>query len=166
MKIALASKSQKKIDAVRLAFGGKAEILAFKAPSGVNEQPIGDETLQGAQNRIAFIREACPDADLYVSIENGLFEENGDFVDKAVVTLSTRDGKTSTTYSDGVTFPKEFVIQTRDRDGGFKQWTVGKTMAEAGHVSDDGDPHKDLAGRSRVSFLNEAARRAARQFRM
>lgn len=172
MKIALASESGKKIAAVRHAFGDAAEIVTFKAPSGVNEQPIGDETLRGAQNRIAFIQAACPDADLHISIENGLFlerTENGlEYVDRAIVTIAKKDGNISTTKSDGVTFPEEYVNQTRHRDGGFEEWTVGQIMAEAGIVPDHADPHRDLdpQGRSRVDFLNNAARKAAASLNM
>jgi non-canonical (house-cleaning) NTP pyrophosphatase len=168
MKIALASESAKKVAAIRLAFGEAAEIVTFKAPSGVNEQPIDDETLRGAKNRIDFIKAACPDADIFVSIENGLFLEDGEYVDRAVVTIAKADGEPSTTFSDGVIFPKDSVLKTERREGGFAEWTVGKTMMEDGIVTDDADPHADLDPdhRSRVDFLNEAAQKAAASLKL
>ena len=91
MKIALASQSRKKIDAVKLAFQEVAgvELLTIKAPSNVHEQPLGDETFQGARNRLAFTRQACADADIYISIENGLFMRGGPtWLDRKVAELS------------------------------------------------------------------------------
>ncbi|MBK68150.1 MAG: hypothetical protein CMP22_08495 [Rickettsiales bacterium] len=162
MIIALASTSSKKVDAVKLAFGESVNLIARKVESGVNEQPIGDETMQGADNRIEFLKAALPTADFFISIENGLFKEAGQYVDRAVVTIEDKSGNRFTTLSEGVVFPTEFVEKTREREGGFEKWTVGKTMMEAGIVSDDGDPHKDLdpEGRSRVYFLNQAVQAA------
>lgn len=157
MKVALASQSGKKIEAVKLAFADVSnfELITIKAPSGVNEQPIDNETFEGASNRIAFTKAACPDADLYISIENGLFLENQNFVDRAVVTIESHFGTAETTLSDEVVFPTASVEKTSNRDGGFVKWTVGKTMAEDGIVKDDADPHLCLSGKSRVEFLNE-----------
>jgi non-canonical (house-cleaning) NTP pyrophosphatase len=156
MKIALASQSRKKIDAVKLAFQEVAgvELLTIKAPSNVHEQPLGDETFQGARNRLAFTRQACADADIYISIENGLFMQDGKFVDKAVVTVETANGEVQTTLSDGVEFPIEYVEKTSNRKGDFKEWTVGETMAEAGIVQDNADPHL---------CLNETTRKAVKK---
>ena len=164
MKVVLASTSEKKISALKKAFlevvGLEIEPITVKALSGVNEQPINDETYEGAFNRIEFIKAAHPDADLWMSIENGLFEIDNKYYDQAVVTAEKSDGTLVMGLSDGVVFPKIYVEMTRDRDGGFKEWTVGKTMAEHGIVKDHADPHLCLSGKSRVDYLNEAAKRA------
>ncbi len=172
MQIVLASQSQIKIDAVSLAFnesmGANAayDLIALKAPSNVNEQPIGFETMRGAQNRIDFIKAARPNADFYVSIENGLFPEHCDFIDYAVVTIEDSNGKSATTRSKGIIFPKFYVLQTRYREGGFKQWTVGKTMMEAGEVKNHADPHKCISGISRVDLINQATRHAVHKLKL
>lgn len=162
MKIILASQSRVKINAVEKAFNdvGQFNLITAKAPSGVNEQPIGYETMRGAMNRIDFIKAVHPDADLYISIENGLFPEHCDFIDYAVVTISDKNGKTSTTKSKGVLFPKHYVLKTRYRNGGFAQWTVGQTMMDAGIVKNNADPHICLSGESRVDLLDAAVRHA------
>ncbi len=167
MKVVLASESKKKIAAVTHAFNNLSsfELVTLNAPSNVNEQPVGEETLVGAKNRIAFAIAAHPDAEIYVSIENGLFEENGAFVDKAVVVLKTAEGNEIAAMSDGVVFPSEYVEKTRERRGGFAKWTVGKTMAEHGVVQDDGDPHLELSGRPRQTYLEEAISKALSQLK-
>jgi inosine/xanthosine triphosphatase len=165
MKIVLASTSPVKIDACKAAFGTAAgiDLVTVKAPSGVNEQPMNDETLRGAFNRLAHARAAVPGADFYVSIENGIFEEKGRYIDRAVVTVMDKSGTTATTYSDGVEFPRDSVEETRRR--GFDQWTVGKVMQEQGIVRQHDDPHLDLGGKSRVSHINETMAKAVLNLR-
>src|SRR6187399_2170582 len=92
LKIVLASTSAVKLDACRAAFGDEAEIITVKAPSGVGEQPMNGETVTGAFNRIAAAKKLVPDADLYVSIENGIFEEKGHDIDRPVVVVSRAAG--------------------------------------------------------------------------
>lgn len=161
MKIVLASTSAVKLEALRAAFGASAEIVTLKAPSGVNEQPLNAETLTGAFNRIGAAREAVPDADLYVSIENGIFEEEGRFIDKPVVTVAKAQGAPEVTYGEGVEFPRGSVEEARRR--GFDQWTVGKVMQEQGLVRQHDDPHLDLSGKSRAEYIRDAVVAAAKK---
>ena len=159
----LTSTSAVKIEACRSAFShlGELKIIPVKVQSGVPEQPIGQETLTGAYNRIGAAEHAVPNADLYVSIENGVFPEGGRYVDRAVVVLKS-PSKTEVAYSDGVEFPTASVDEARKR--GFDKWTVGKVMQELGVVSKHDDPHLDLAGKSRSSYLTETVQQAAAHF--
>ena len=159
MKIVLASPSAVKLEACRAAFGDDAEIVTVKAPSGVNEQPMNGETVTGAFNRIAAAKQMAPGADLYVSIENGVFEEDGHCIDRPVVVVSRGQGDPQVTYGDGVEFPKESVDEARRR--GFDKWTVGKIMEEQGIVRQHDDPHLSLSGKSRAEYLRATVRAAA-----
>ena len=167
MKIVIASTSEKKVNAVKKAFTNfkDIEIVTIKAPSGVNEQPMNEETLKGAHNRLHYARKDVPDADIYISIENGIFTEGNKYIDKAVVTIMTAKGELVTAMSDGVEFPSEFVYLTKQKPGGLKDWTVGKVMAEHGYVQDHADPHYDLSGKSRVEYLDQALDRAIKRLR-
>ena len=78
MKIVLASASPVKVAACHKAFDGLApdvELVAVEAASEINEQPINEETMRGARNRLNNAKKIEPEADFYVSIENGIFEE-------------------------------------------------------------------------------------------
>jgi non-canonical (house-cleaning) NTP pyrophosphatase len=154
VKIVLASTS-----AVRAAFGDAADIVTIKAPSGVNEQPMNSETVTGAFNRIAIAKAQVPGADLYVSIENGIFDEQGHCIDRPVVVVSREMGDAQVTYGEGVEFPKDSVDETRRR--GFDKWTVGKVMEEQGIVKKHDDPHLSLSGKSRVEYLRATVKAAA-----
>lgn len=158
LKIVLASTSAVKLDACRRAFGPEVDIVTVKVPSGVSEQPMDQETLQGAHNRIAAARVEVPGADFYVAIESGVFDEGTAFVDRALVVLEHQTGLRYHTVSDGVIFPDAAVEEARRR--GLDKWTVGKVMAEQGTVVSHDDPHLTLAGRSRAEYLYEAVRRA------
>lgn len=156
MKIVLASTSSLKLQAVQQAFGPDVKVVTVSVPSGVNEQPFGDETLRGARNRIAGARVAHPEADCYVSIESGIFEiispdGRTEYIDRAVIVMENTAEAEWVRYSEGVTFPRGCVEEAQRR--GFDAWTVGEVMAELGIVKNHADPHLDLVGRSRVSFL-------------
>lgn len=159
MKVVIASTSELKVQAVKNAFNDPSiEFIAVKADSNVSEQPMNEQTLTGAFNRIDDARRLSPGADFYVSIENGIFEEDGKFIDRAIVTIGNETSDPVVTYSDGVEFPKNAVEETRKR--GFDQWTVGKVMAEMLIVKSHSDPHLDLSGKSRVAYITETAEKA------
>lgn len=158
MKVVLASTSAVKVAACRTAFGEAHDIVPVKVPSGVAEQPTDQETLVGAFNRIQGARAAVPDADIYVSVENGIFKEDGKYIDRAIVTLAVGDAKPQVFYSDGVEFPEDCVEIARNR--GFNEWTVGKVMEELGIVAKHDDPHATLSGKSRVAYIDDVLKTA------
>lgn len=167
MKIALASTSEIKRVALSKVFGKAANIICYDAPSGVNDQPINEETFTGAQNRLEFIKAACPDADYYVSIENGVFTEKGGYIDRAVVSIYKANGQALTLCSDGLLIPDEIYNEARMRAGGFAKTTVGQILYERGIVQDANDPHKDLdpLGRSRGDFITKTAINVVKKLR-
>ncbi|MFA6512013.1 MAG: inosine/xanthosine triphosphatase [Patescibacteria group bacterium] len=60
-------------------FPGEEFLFAgVKVPSGVSDQPMGDdEMLKGARQRIIAAQRTNPDAEYYVGLEGGAFEESG-----------------------------------------------------------------------------------------
>jgi non-canonical (house-cleaning) NTP pyrophosphatase/glutathione synthase/RimK-type ligase-like ATP-grasp enzyme len=125
LRIVLASQSPVKLEALNKALLAKniyAEVVGVAAESGVPAQPMNEQTLQGAKNRLTHARHIVHDADLYVAIENGLFEEEGRFFDKAAILTETKDGSQRTTYSKSIECPAEYVEEARRR--GFDTTTV------------------------------------------
>lgn len=92
MKILVGSHNPVKIDAAKEAFGrffNDVEVIGHKVPSGVREQPIGDEeTFQGARNRahalVTYNKQKSIVADYCVGIEGGIFQLNHTWYDSAV----------------------------------------------------------------------------------
>ncbi len=158
MKIAVTSENKLKINAVEKAYlsiGIKPQIIGYTANSEVGEQPVNEQTLLGARNRIKSIKPKVENIDRIISIENGIFEENNKWLDKAVVILyNVKNDKEYIEYSDTVVFPNEYVKKARKI--GFNKITVGKIMAEEGYVLNPKDPHKSISGISRQTYLENA----------
>lgn len=131
MRIIVGTTSALKIEAVQAVFKDSI-ITGVKTSSGVPEQPIEDQTETGANNRLREARRLRPDADMYIGIENGIFYDNGNYIDKAIVIIENKDGEQQSACSLGVVFPEEFFLEAQRR--GFDSITVGQVMFEAGRV--------------------------------
>lgn len=155
MKIGVTSQNKLKVDAVKKAYsfiGDSLEVLGYEADSGVGEQPVGEQTLQGARNRISDIKSKIDGLDRIISIENGIFEENGKWLDKAVIVVyNPHDDKEHVAYSEPVIFPTKYVETARQK--GFNTTTVGQVMQDEGFVENRKDPHLTISGTSRQTYL-------------
>jgi hypothetical protein len=112
LKVAVASTGENKLDAVRGAFaelGLEVEVEGVLGTSDVPEQPIDAVTLEGAANRMDYIVKQRPEADFHVAIENGIFREGHEFIDRSIVMLRGPEG-TDTWQSQGVRVPRQFVV--------------------------------------------------------
>ncbi len=79
LKVAIATTSLEKIDGIRKGISrffnleeSEMKFYSISSVSGVPSQPFGDETYQGALNRVTDIREKIPEMDLYVGCEAGI----------------------------------------------------------------------------------------------
>jgi inosine/xanthosine triphosphatase len=82
MMIVVASKNEVKIEAAKRGFArmfpeDRFEIVGISVPSGVSDQPMGDEeTRRGAKNRLEAVKQAEPEADMWIAIEGGCADTN------------------------------------------------------------------------------------------
>jgi len=137
-------------------------IMNTSVPSGVPEQPLGQEAIDGALNRLAGIVKLGDGATrVCFAIENGLFKVSGtgnldlstlfdptaEYEDRAVVAIGL-PGRLPFVHispaEDAVRFPRDAVRAAHDAPGGFAEHTVGSILYEAGRVHDKQDPHIDL----------------------
>jgi hypothetical protein len=94
------------------------------------------------------------DADYYVAIENGIYNEAGHWIDKAVVIVINKAGDERIEMSIGVEFPKEYVEKAKA--AGFDKVTIGSVMFDAGFIKQKDDPHADLGDKKpRSDILKE-----------
>ena len=153
-------------------------VIGVKASSGINEQPVGNETEQGARNRIESARGLIPSElsstqKAFLSIESGIFPtEQGTLEDKAVAVIQLPDETSFVgTSPRGVEFPQEAVEAARAKEGGFEKNTVGSVIAEMyaakGITIDKQDPQSALTNgtftreEQMISAIREALLRAA-----
>lgn len=157
MKIVIGSKSAIKLAACKAVFP-KDKIIGVGVRSGVPEQPVSYETvLDALQRRLNCIKENN-NADVYIAIENGIYEIDGKWVDYPVVALSTRACPITVITGEGVEFPTVCVEEARRR--GFNNTTVGDIMAEHGIIKNTKDPHVCLTGKPRQVYLEETLKKA------
>lgn len=103
-RVAVASTNPVKLNAVRRGFARvfpdqQFEFILIPSQSGVSSQPMSDkETLQGALNRVEFVRQSAPEADFWVGLEGGAEEMDGRFFAFAWIVICGRDrmGKSRT----------------------------------------------------------------------
>lgn len=104
-KVIIASSNPIKVNVAKRAFSSvfpeeEFEFVAIPSESGVPDQPMNNETEQGALNRLTFIRTQHPDADYWISQEGGIYEEGDRLYNRAWIAVCDTDGyvaKSSTT---------------------------------------------------------------------
>jgi non-canonical (house-cleaning) NTP pyrophosphatase len=152
-------------------------IYGYKADSGVNEQPVGDdETVRGAWNRISHLmrdwrRVSRDQASILISIENGIVQTPARRVvgdDKSlsplnewldVAWIAVQDGESGETFfTSSASTPCNSDVVAAAAAKGFDTTTVGDIMAERYPSSDTKDPHFVLTGgvTRRSDILEEA----------
>jgi inosine/xanthosine triphosphatase len=97
MKVIVASTNPVKIEVARQAFlqvfpHEDPKIIGVSSDSGVPDQPFDDQVLRGAQNRLKNIVETHPQADYWISQEDGLYHEGGRLFNRAWILVRDRDG--------------------------------------------------------------------------
>lgn len=185
--VLVASTSKQKLNAVRRAFERaniNAEIIGKKAPSEINEQPIGyEETKLGALNRaknavVRLQREDNRKPDIVFGIESGLLHEdelgdeqvygvirNGDLIDVGIILMADMqnvpDVDNIKDYiveerTEGVVFPGEYISVAQQI--GFDTTTVGSIIKRNHPEVDDTDPQIFLTNgeASRADLLEKA----------
>lgn len=122
--IAVGSLNPVKIEAVRAVMEriyGQVRLFPYDVPSGVSEQPFGDETLEGAKNRA---RNAIHDHTLSVGIEAGVFDMIGTLYDFQYCAILDKEGRFTVGTGSGFRYPDKVVELVR------KGMTVGDAMKE------------------------------------
>ena len=92
MKVIIATKNPTKIEGARRAFTKffeDVEVIGVPANSDVSEEPVNEELLQGAKNRVANLRKIVRDTDVdyFIAIESGITDKLGawEIINMAVI---------------------------------------------------------------------------------
>lgn len=96
-KVVIASLNPVKIAVAKRAFAlvypnQPVEFIAVESDSGVPNQPMGDETEQGAMNRLSFVQAIHTDADFWISQEGGLYKEGTQYYNRAWIAVTDSYG--------------------------------------------------------------------------
>lgn len=116
MKILMGTKNPGKLEGAKQAFEKyfkDVEIEGIAVSSDVGNQPVNEEILQGAKNRVKNLREYAKenniDADYYVSSEAGITNLLGDWIDFNAAVIENKDGFQSVGMSQGFQIPNKYI---------------------------------------------------------
>jgi len=153
MRVAVGSRNTTKVAAVEEVFSkvfGRFEIVSVVADSGVSPQPLGFDTLKGAENRARNALEGSG-ADYGVGIEGGLIELGGRWYNLGCVAVIDREGFMGTGTSGWFELPPSFLRKIRKGeelaevlDDFLGREDVGRTEGAVGVFTGNRVTRKDL----------------------
>jgi inosine/xanthosine triphosphatase len=118
-KVIVASENPIKIAVAKRAFAGvypdeNFEFVAVKSESGVSDQPMNEETEQGASNRLNFIRDLMPEADFWISQEGGIYEDGERLYNRAWIAVCDKAGYVATSSTSLFYLPPRITQYIRE----------------------------------------------------
>lgn len=149
MKVLVATKNPGKIEGAKQAFEkyfNNINIEGISVSSDVGDQPINEEILQGAKNRVKNLKEYAInnniEADFYVSSEAGITDLLGEWIDINAVIIEDSKGFQSVGTSQGFPIPDKYINEIKE--------------TELGKVMDKIFSGKELGkGKGGISFLTK-----------
>lgn len=128
MKILMGTKNPGKIEGARQAFEkyfDNIDIEGIAVESNVGAQPVNEEILQGAKNRIKNLKKYANNnnikADFYIASEAGITNLLGEWIDINAVVIEDSKGFQSIGTSQGFPIPDKYIEE-------IKQTELGKVM--------------------------------------
>lgn len=138
------------------------EFVAVKSESGVPEQPMNDETLEGALNRLTFIRKKHPEADFWISQEGGIFTEGNDMYTQAWIVIGNNEGHLTKSSTVGFRLPSKIVVDIKNgnelgeaTDTFFVSQNSKHGLGAIGHITDGVITREDLYVQPAIIALSE-----------
>lgn len=150
MKILMGTKNPGKIEGAKQAFKKyfeDFEIEGIPVSSNVGDQPINEEILQGAKNRVKNLKKYAinnnMEADFYISSEAGITNLLGEWIDINIVVIEDSKGFQSMGTSQGFQIPDKYIDEIKE--------------TELGKVMDKIFSEKELGkGKGGISFLTKS----------
>lgn len=154
MKILIGTKNPGKIEGAKQAFEryfDNVEIEGIPVNSDVGDQPINEEILKGAKNRVKNLKDYAVnnniEADFYISSEAGITNLLGEWIDINAVVIEDSKGFQSVGTSQGFPIPDKYIDEIKETE-------LGKVMDKIFNGKELGK------GKGGISFLtkNEVSR--------
>lgn len=123
MKVMIATKNPTKIEGAKRAFlhfYDDVEVIGVPANSDVSEEPVNEELLQGAKNRVDNLKKIVKDTDVdyYIAVESGITNQLGSWQIINMTVIEDKYGKQSIGSSSGFPVPDEYVEEIIETDLG------------------------------------------------
>lgn len=131
MKVLIATQNKGKIEGAKRAFEkyfNDVEIVGISAASDVPEQPVNEETPQGAKNRVKNLKQYAIQnnikADYFVSIESGMMNSLGNWMIVNIAVVEDKNGVESVASSSGFPVPERLVDEIKTKGLGVVMDTI------------------------------------------
>lgn len=125
MKILMGTKNPGKIEGAKQAFEkyyDNIEIQGISVDSEVGNQPVNDEILKGAKNRVKNVKKYAMnnniEVDFFVASEAGITDLLGEWVDVNIVVIEDKNGFQSIGISQGFPIPERYVEDIKETELG------------------------------------------------
>lgn len=172
MKILMGTKNPGKIEGARQAFEkyfDNIEIEGIAVESNVGVQPVNEEILQGAKNRIKNLKKYANNnnikADFYIASEAGITNLLGEWIDINAVVIEDSKGFQSIGTSQGFPIPDKYIDEIKETELGkvmdriFKGKELGKGKGGISFLTKDEVTRIDLTRNAFIMaltrFINE-----------
>ena len=116
MKILIGTRNQGKVEGAKLAFEkffDNVQVEGIPVESEVNDQPINDEIILGARNRVKnlvkYAKEKNEEVDYFVSIESGMTNKFGNWCIIQIAIIRDKNGYESFGTSPAFPVPDKYV---------------------------------------------------------
>lgn len=135
MKLLMGTKNPGKIEGARQAFSKyfeNVEIEGVAVESNVGAQPVNEQILQGAKNRVENLKKYAQanniQADFYIASEAGITNLLGEWLDFNMAVLENKEGEQSIGSSAGFPIPDKYVNEIIHSE-------LGKVMDKLFHAN-------------------------------
>ena len=122
IKILIGTKNKGKIEGAKLAFDkyfSDFEIISENISSNVSEQPLNEEIISGARNRIKGLKDLkMKDIDFYISSEAGLINVGTTWININIGVIEDSSGYESIGTSQGFMIPENKVEKVKEKSLG------------------------------------------------
>lgn len=125
MKILMGTKNPGKIQGAKEAFEKyfqNVDIEGIGVNSDVSNQPINEEMIQGAKNRVKnlkkYAKENKIEADFYVSSEAGITDLLGEWIGFNAAVIEDKNGFQSVGISQGFPIPDKYIDEIKSTELG------------------------------------------------
>ena len=145
MKILIGSENRAKAEPITKVFEeyfGRVDVELVKVASKVPEQPVNEEVMKGAENRVEELEKRHSDYDYAVACEVGLISICGKWFNLQIVCIKEKNGKKAFGLSQAYPIPASLIPKIQevglasvldeifDGKGGVRQLTKGLETRE------------------------------------
>lgn len=125
MKILIGTKNPGKIKGAKEAFEkyfDNVEINGISVDSEVGDQPIDENIMIGAKNRVKnlkkYAKENNVEADYFAAAEAGITSLLGEYIDFNITVIENKDGVQSVGVSQGFQIPEKYMDEIKESELG------------------------------------------------